>query len=351
MFSFDQIFRRELPGMIARLTGLRVLQRPRPDPPIPEGPDFVVHAGGRIFVAEFNSSSRSASVLQAARRALRDARDLSTFAIPLVAVPHMGEAGARVCSEEGVGYLDLSGNAHLEAPGLHIHVEGRPRRFTRRGRPSSPFAPKSSRVARTLLLYPDQWWSQKNLALETRLGAGFVSRIVRRLEDDDLLERDASRRVRPRSPDLLLEAWRQTYDFMKHEILALHVAARNGPELMERIAKVLVSAGLSHAFTGLASAWAYERFASFRLVALYVDEPLDAPWLDRLGARPVDRGANLWLVSPGDEGFRDGESTIDGYRCVSAVQTYLDLGVQLERSKEAAQRLRQNQLRWSRPGE
>jgi hypothetical protein len=350
MTSFERQAKRELRKLLIQLIGLESLHEPRPDPPVPGGPDLVVHMGNRVFAAEIKASSRTAAVAQAARQARKSARSIRRSAIPLVVVPHMGEAGARACLAEEVGYVDLCGNAHFEAPGLRIHVEGRPNRFVGRGRPSSPFAPKSSRIARMLLLNPERWWKQSDLATETRLGPGFVSRIVRRLEGDDLLDRDSSRRIRPRSPSLLLDAWTDEYDFMKHDIHALHLASRTGTELMNRVVEAVAKEGQRYAFTSLSAAWAYDRFATFRLVTIYLDELPESQWMHDLGARQVDRGANLWLVLPNDDGVFDGARAIDGIQCVSPVQTYLDLKIQPERSEEAAQKLRENWLHWSPDG-
>jgi hypothetical protein len=75
----------------------------------------------------------------------------------------MGDAGRRICNESGVSWLALSGNARIDAPGVHVRVEGNENRFKRRRRPSNPFAPKISRVARWLLLHPDEFHVQQEM--------------------------------------------------------------------------------------------------------------------------------------------------------------------------------------------
>jgi hypothetical protein len=137
---------------------------------------------------------------------------------------------------------------------------------------------------------------------------------------------------------------------MKHEIDALHVASRTGSELMNRLGEALANEEQRYAFTSLAAAWAYDRFATFRLVTAYLEEPPESRMLQDLAARPVERGANLWLVLPNDDGVFDGARMIDGLRCVSPIQTYLDLQIQPERSEEAARKLRESWLNWSRNG-
>lgn len=53
--------------------------------------------------------------------------------ISLIAAPFMGEVPRDLCEREGAGWLDLCGNARVVAPGLYIHVDGRPNRFRRPG--------------------------------------------------------------------------------------------------------------------------------------------------------------------------------------------------------------------------
>jgi len=57
-------------------------------------------------------------------------------AVPVVAVPYMGDLGKRLCAEADVSWFDLSGNADIDAPGLRVLIEGKPNRFVRSGRPS-----------------------------------------------------------------------------------------------------------------------------------------------------------------------------------------------------------------------
>jgi hypothetical protein len=140
--------------------------------------------------------------------------------IPLIAVPFMGEVGRGLCADAQVGWFDHSGNAHIAAPGLTIHIEGRRNRYVPRGRPSSVFAPKSARVARWLLLNPGTPLLQRDLARATRMSPAFVSRIVKRLRDAALVARDPDGRVVVPAPDRLLEAWAEAYSIRDHHILA-----------------------------------------------------------------------------------------------------------------------------------
>ena len=267
--------------------------------------------------------------------------------IPLLAVPYMGETGRVRCADAGIAWLDLSGNARILGPGLIVLVEGKPNRYKRPGRPSAVFAPMGSRIARCLLVHPEQPLTQRELARTAGIDEGYVSRIVGRLERDGLITRERNGAVRPGSPDLLLDAWREVYDFTKHRLILGHIPARSGDELLRQLAASLEKANVAHAVTGLAAAWLLDRFAGFRTVTCYLEEEPSDGLLADLSFREDERGANVWLAVPNDPGVFYGAASIEGIRCVHPVQVYLDLFAQHERAVEAAARLRSGHLNWS----
>lgn len=305
------------------------------------GVDVVADVRGRRWVFEVKSSSRP-GVVAAAADQLAAVAPLD--AIRVLVVPFMTPAGAKAATERSLNWLDLSGNAHLRTEdGLYVHVEGRPNQYASRGRPSSPFAPKSSRVAHAMLLDPARWWRQKGLAEIADLDDGHVSRIVRRLADDELLDRDGSE-IRPRDPGLLLDAWTDDYRFDRHDIVIGH-ATGSGVDLARELHVRLTRAHIDHAFTGLAAAWALNGFARFRLNTVYVHgDPREAA--DAVELRRNERGANVQVVGSDDRGVFLGQRELAELPCVSPVQTYLDLGHLPERSDDAARQLRDDGLLW-----
>jgi hypothetical protein len=348
--------------------------------------DLLINTSGKTIVVECKLTTSAAIIADAARKAREFAVAIHRDAIPLVAVPFMGPVGRRACEDVGVAWIDLSGNGRIVAPGLKIIVAGRPNLFKAVGRPSSVFAPKSARVARQFLMQPNRSYTKREIAQYTNLSHGFVSRIVARLEKEgylDCLDLDGAgsatgagsgagsgsghgnedgtgdgsgaerSRVRaffsPRDPDLLLDAWRDSYQFSKHTILKGHVAARSGDALLRFASDVLFESGLDPAATGLAAAWALTQFAIFRLATIYVHGEPSPEVLDRLGFREDPRGANLWLVVPNDEGiFFGGHIGRNSVQCVNPVQVYLDLKEQPERAREAADEIRKQYFYWQR---
>jgi hypothetical protein len=321
---------------IERLSGGRVA-----------GGGLLVRQGRFRLVVELKRVADAGRLGGAVEQARGAARRLGRGAVPVVAVPFMGEVGRKLCEQAKVSWFDLSGNAHIEAPGLRIHVEGKPNLFKRPGRPSTVFSPKSSRIVRRLLLEPQRAFQQRELAREAGLDEGFASRIVKKLVADEMVRRDVDGALRVVNPGLLLDSWRETYDFSKHQVIPGHVAARSGNEAVARIGDALRKRKIEHAATGLAAAWLMTEFATFRLATFFVaDEPPEALCVS-LGFRREERGANVWFVVPNDEGVFAGAEEQKGVRAVHPMQAYLDLKGHAERSAEAAEELRKRLLKWT----
>lgn len=266
--------------------------------------------------------------------------------VPALVVPFMTPHGRALCDTHAINWLDLSGNVSIRAPGLRLFVEGRTNKHAKPGRPSSPFAKRAVRLTRALLQAPQRNWTIKDCAAVSGLDMSQASRTVRRLVDDELLSREGSV-VRVISPQRLLEAWRADTDFSKHRVLKGVVAARGGEELTSQLARRLDESSMPAAATGLAAAWQYDHFASFRLATFYLRKwPTDAQ-LSALRFQETSSGANVWLVMPADDGVFDGEAIVDGIRCVHPVQVYVDLKDHPERASEAAEHLEQHVLSWN----
>jgi hypothetical protein len=297
--------------------------------------DGTLEAYGRRWLFEVKASSRPGVVAEAARQ-LVDAGEDDDF--PVLVVPYMTSAGAEEARRHELNWIDLSGNAHLrEGDHFYISATGKPNRHAQRGRPSSPFAPKSSRVTRAMLIEPQRWWRQKELAEATRLDDGHVSRIVKRLLDERLVEKRGAE-LRPLNPWLLLDAWNDEYRFERHDVVLGHVSGA-GIEVAQGLHRRLRDAETRHALTGLPAAWLHRSFARFRLNSIYVagDPRLAA---SRIGLRQEARGANVQLIGADDEGVFEGAERLEGLPSVHPVQIYLDLNQLPERAPEAAENLR-----------
>jgi hypothetical protein len=310
--------------------------------------DYSISIADRRFIAEYKSNASAGSIDAAIKGLQRCAEFNPDAGLPLIVVPFMGQVGRRLCEQSRMSWLDLCGNAKIIAAGLRIWIEVHPNKFSDRGRPPNVFASKSSRVARHCLLDPARFQTQAELARQTGLDDGYVSKIVRRLKQENYLDVNEEGAVRPRDPHLLLDAWQDSYDFNRHRTIKGHVPARSGDQLLQRVVRVISQEKLEWAVTGLGAAWLYTSFAAFRLATVYVSSMPPRSLLKEMEFSDEPKGANLWLILPDDEGVFHGSQVQEGIRCVSPVQTYLDLKGHPERAKEAAAELRQKFLKWEK---
>ncbi|HUF08916.1 MAG TPA: hypothetical protein VMO47_06330 [Rhodothermales bacterium] len=346
--AFEQSARQQVPRMLIEWLGLResqptVIIYPRSEV---EGVDLSIVLEQFLFLVEARKTNAAPSVHSAAELVKkyaslqRDEGNTKQCVIPLVVVPFMTDSGKEICEKAGVSWLDLSGNAYMQSRcpenRVFVHVEGKPNRFPRRGRPKNPFDGKAARIARHLLLHPGTSWSQIDLAKATNVDPGYTSRVVRRLIDLDLLTRDDDK-VQNVRWDFLLRAWREANSF-KHSVVEGHVPARSGEELVHRLAELFQATDTKHAVTGLAAAWAYTHAASFRSASIYVGgsprEQLPFDELSEIGFRRETRAPNTRLLIPDDAGVFDGIRLEEGFWCVSVPQVFVDLEHEGERAEE-----------------
>ena len=173
-----------------------------------DGYDYLISVPDHRFLVEYKRSASLGPMTSAIDQLKRSSEGLRDNGLPLILVPYMGKLGRELCEKSGVSWLDLCGNAQIVAPGLRIRIEGRPNRYLDRGRPPNVFATKSSRIARQLLLQPRRFQTQAELARQTGLDDGYVSKIVRRLLQENLIEGNDVGALRAHDPDMLLDAWR-----------------------------------------------------------------------------------------------------------------------------------------------
>lgn len=342
MIGFESGLLREVPALLEAWLGapLAVVAAG-----VPEA-DLIVRVASHTLAIEAKRAD-DVALIDAAERRLRASSGGDGSRIAVVAVPYMGPKAKEFARSRGLSWLDLSGNCDIAGPGLRLLVEGRPNRFASPGRPSTAFSDKGSRLTRALLTEPERAWRQQELAETTGLSAGYVSKLVARLSDDGLVVADASGFLRPRAPELLLDAWAQVYDFGRHHLERFHRVGRSGPAVTDDLAAQLATVStLRWAATGLSAAWRKARYADHRLVTFFVSRPLVG--LAELGLTPVTAGENVWLVTPRDEGVFHGVEDIGGVPCVQPAQAYVDLLAHPERASEAAADLRAHHMPWSR---
>lgn len=328
---------REVPG---------ILVEPRPRAGSRRAGAVLRFAGGSAPVAvEVKRRASAATAWQLVQRA----RGLRDGHLLLVAGETTADARA-ILERHGVAVIDGLGNAHLELPGLLLHLEGQRRARGRRGDASSPRPPtrlrgKAGVAAQALLLAPDREWRVQDLAAEARTSIGLAHRVLARLEADGLVAAEGAgprriRRVTDRAA--LLDLFAEENKDRAVQRLRAYRLAREPHELAAAASGGLAAAGIDHAVTGAG--------AAARIAPLVTTVPVAEIWVTSValpddviaaaGAEAVDSGHNLvFAQTPGDEplAFRH---EVDGLWTVNPVRLYADLRHDPRRGREQAEHLR-----------
>ena len=292
--------------------------------------------GGRTIVAEAVDGSSRSAVLEAWRQ-LRDYA-AAAGAVPVLVLPRLTPSLLELVDREGLNWVDLAGNARIDAPPMLIWVEGRRDPHPRLREGVNPFAGRSLNLVRVLFSDPKRRWRQKEVVAKSGLSQSRASKVLSALEDRGLVRRDDDGAFRVIDPGDLLDAWADASDYRRYEIVPVHLTGE-GIALARDLDARLEEADIIHWFTGLPAAWAYDNFARFRLVSVFLSAD-PAIVARHLGLRHTDRGANVHLIAAGEQRLEIGQSQPNGLPCVQPAQVYVDLLGLPERAAEAAEHLR-----------
>lgn len=261
---------------------------------------------------------------------------------PVFAAPYVSPAAAEVCRREGVGYVDLAGNCRLSFGRVHIEREGRPNPFAQKRDLRSLYSPKATRVLRVLLHPPLRTWTLSSLAREADASVGHAHNVKERLADREWIRKEVGG-VRLHEPEALLLEWAANHHIDRSPRQECYSAQSVG-DIEAAIGRRSRERALPCALTGFSGAERVAPHVRYQRVHAYVSDTMDE--LPKgLGLKPVSSGANVVLLTPGDEGVFYGASQIGGVSVVSPVQLYLDLRAIGGRGEEAAEFLLEEALR------
>lgn len=269
--------------------------------------------------------------------------------IPILITPYLSPESQAICEDAGVSYLDLMGNTRLAFDAVYIEraVAEKPRAESRALR--SIFSPKATQVLSLMFIEPNKEWRVTELAESAKVSLGHVSNVRKALlEREWAEERDGG--VALTNPDGLLDVWRENY----RRPLGRRVSGYtylHGSSLTDRLRGVLSpedNDGRAICAFQTAAQW-IAPFERETMHTFYADE-MGAERLERaLELSNASKGQNVYIRIPRDEGvFRVVSEPAEGIFCTSPLQTYLDLWNAGERSREAAEFLREERLQWSR---
>jgi hypothetical protein len=214
----------------------------------------------------------------------------------LVAAPFISPRTQERLKAKGFGYADLTGNVRLSLtdPGVFIDTTGASENPEPNLRDRKSLkGPKAGRLIRALCDFPLPI-GLRDLAKRSGVDPGYASRVVDFLNREALVTRTTRGPVTSVDWPALLRRWSQEYSPFQRQRVAMYLAPRGIPSIIEK----LKSTSTRFAVSG---SWAAAQFAPVappRLLLLYVDKP--AAIAGELDLRPTDAGANVALATPFD---------------------------------------------------
>ncbi len=309
----------------------------------------VVSTDGKPGVAVLTAAgtTQQLTVAKSARLNAGAARQLVTDAAergaPLLVVAGRTTADARaLLREHGVGVVDGQGHAHIELPGVVIHVTGDDTRTA--SRPPTRLTGKAGVVAQALLLDPERSWGISALAEVARVSTGLVHRVLTRLETETLVQSSGKgpARVRVvREPAGLLDLWAEEQQETPTRLPAYRLG-QTSEHVVRDVLDGLANAGIEHALTGAAAAATLAPFVTaIPVIEVWVEATAANPTLlDVTDAEEVTSGHNLVFLQARDDLPLRFATTTGATRTVNPFRLYVDLRRDPRRGAEQAKRLR-----------
>lgn len=261
------------------------------------------------------------------------------------AAPYIGERSREICKSEGIGFVDLLGDAYLEFGSVLIDRTSASGRPTERRSLRSLFAKKSTRVIRALLQAPSEPTSLTKLAAATSMSLAGVYFVVDRLETKGFVTRDNRRLITVTEPRRLLLEWAQNWSVERSRVTRCFSFEKSPELLIPKISDAAKGLGLDYALTGMAGASMVAPFVRYDDIWFYVDGDKNR-FIEALDLRPVSSGANAVILEPYDEGVFMGAREITGSRVVSDIQLFVDLYAYPARGQEQAMHLMEKAIKF-----
>ena len=250
--------------------------------------------------------------------------------------PIISDASAAICKENGIGYIDFTGNCWLNVNSIFIEIKGNASRSNGKPGLKSFYKPKAERILRTLLCNPERQWSSMDLAASANVSVGLVSNVRKLLLGREWIQ-DQPQGITLTAPWQLLGAWRESYQPSRNTVYEYYDMNSVG-QIELQLATICKQTQTRYAFTSFSGASRYAPFTTYNTVSVYMDIP-DITDRELVPFKPVTSGANVRIILPYDEGVYDGKQSIRGQTVVSAIQCYLDLKDEKARGEEAAEAL------------
>ena len=238
-----------------------------------------------------------------------------------MAAPYLSPATRERLREAEIGFVDLTGNLHLQLaqPGLFIETEGAQNDPNRKRRPSRSLrGAKAGRVVRVLVDVRGPL-GVRELAKRAGVNPGYASRLLSFLDNEALVERSKRRGITSVDWPGLLQRWAEDAPLESRGEWAPALDPRGLSSLQARLREL----GMDYAITGSLAASVFAPLAAPRLATVYVED-LETAMAD-LHLRGINEGGNVWLIEPKDPFVFSGPVEKDGLCYVAPSQAVADL--------------------------
>ncbi len=267
--------------------------------------------------------------------------------IPLVLVAEETTTEARtILRDNRIGVIDGLGNAHVELPGMLIHLEGRaPVRRLPSATATARLRGRAGMLAQALLLDPARAWRIQDLAQAGRASTGLAHRVLTRLQREGVVIAQGAgpnRLRRVTDPTALLDLWAEEQAERPLRTPG-YLLGQTPQQVMERLGSGLGKAGIDYALTGAAGATLVAPLVTaVPVVDVWVAARAAPEDLYRAaGAEAVAQGQNVvFLQSKDDTPLEFREQRKDLW-VVNRFRLYSDLLADPRRGREQARHLRE----------
>ena len=293
------------------------------------------------IISQQSSSVFKAKVFLLKSHALGKVKGL----VPLLVAKYLSPNRRKRCKQEGVCFLDLSGNVCLEYESLYIERNGFPNRFPEKRKGRGPFSDKASLIIRAAFSNIERVWGVRELAKSIGVDPGFVSRMVNELEKRNYVSRIDSK-MKLRDPNIVLEDWVREYNYRSNQDFRYFCLARDPEQIIDRLVAAQIPDKISYALTLQAGANLVAPYAVYNEVHIYLQNKDSIKWfVDNLKLKDSEKGANfIFLLPYYKNSVFYGMQRIKNLRVVSDLQLYLDLYNYPVRGLEQAEHLYEKRL-------
>ena len=311
-------------------------------------PAMVMLRGGATeqpLIVEFKRSANAAT----AHQLIAYAQEIPAAVKLLVVADQTTKEARRLLAEHGIGIIDGNGQAHVELPGVLIHVERA--LDDERKQSAQSFRParlvgRAGIVAQALLLEPKRAWNVSDLANVAHCSPALAFRVLDRLEREKVVSAEGSGPHRRRvlaNATALLDLWVEEATREGVERVRAYRLSREPRARATEVGHAFAAKHIDHSFTGAAAAlWLAPFVTSVPVVEVWISRRTDAKTAATAAqAELVQTGHNLLLLQDRDDGALAFSDERDGIHLVNPFRLYKDLLRDPRRGREQAQRIRQ----------